>query len=30
MYDPRNASESIFSVQGQSASGQLTNVWMGN
>jgi hypothetical protein len=30
MYDPRNANESIYSVQGQSASGQLQNVWMGN
>jgi hypothetical protein len=30
MYDARNGSESIFSVQGQSAAGTLDNVWMGN
>lgn len=30
MNDVRNASESIYSVQGQSAAGSLTNVWMGN
>jgi hypothetical protein len=29
-YDSRNANESIYSVQGQSASGQLNNVWLGN
>ncbi len=30
MNDVRNASESIYSVQGQSAAHSLTNVWMGN
>jgi hypothetical protein len=30
MRDPRNYNESIYAVQGQSASGQLNNVWMGN
>jgi hypothetical protein len=30
MYDARNGSESIYSVQGQSAAGTLNNVWMGN
>jgi hypothetical protein len=28
--DVRNANESIYSVQGQTAAGSLTNVWMGN
>jgi hypothetical protein len=30
MYDTRNGSESIYSVQPQSASGSLENIWMGN
>jgi hypothetical protein len=30
MYDPRNADESIYSVQGQSASTELINVWYYN
>jgi hypothetical protein len=30
MNDVRNAYESIYSVQGQSAAGSLTNRWMGN
>jgi hypothetical protein len=28
--DVRNANESIYAVQGQTAAGSLTNVWMGN
>ena len=30
IYDTRNGGESIYAVQGQSAAGQLRNIWMGN
>ena len=30
MHDPRNYNETIYAIQGQSASGTLNNVWMSN